>query len=276
MRILLVEDNAAEALLIREQVAEADAATYGLERIDFVEARTLTAALALLRGAELDMIVSDLTLPDSVGMATVAALLEAAPTLPLIVLTGNEDRRLGQEAVQRGAQDFLTKRLFTADVFLRAVVYAFERQQLREKIARLAVIDELTGVANRRYCFQELRRLATMAQRYGSPLSLFISDIDHFKRVNDTHGHLVGDDVLRGVADTMRSTLRAVDVFCRYGGEEFVALLPEIGSAGALQTAERMRQAVATKPCVSGDLTIPVTVSIGVATLRDSDSADTL
>lgn len=276
MRILLVEDNPEEALMVREQATGVDAAAYGLEQLEFVVAGDLAAALARIRENDIELIVSDLNLPDSEGVATVAALLAAAPSLPLIVLTVIDDRRVGREAVHRGAQDYLSKRLFTGELFVRAVFYAIERQQLHARIARQAVIDELTGLYNRRYCWQELRRLSTMARRYHSPLAIFIADLDYFKDVNDTHGHQAGDAVLRMVTAKMRGALRTVDVFCRYGGDEFVALLPEIGEAGALHTAERVRQVVAAQPCRIGGLTCAITLSIGVAAMRTDDTADTL
>lgn len=278
MHILLIEDNRAEAELLREQVAEeGDPGAYGIDGpVRFTEARTLDAGLDCLARGSFDLVLSDLTLPDSTGLDTVAALLDAAPALPLVVLTGNEARGLGREAVQRGAEDFLIKRQVTADLLLRAAVYARERHDLREKIRRMAVIDELTGISNRRYCFSELQRLVEMTRRHDTPLSLLMIDLDHFKQVNDTHGHQAGDAVLRHAAATMRATLRATDTLCRYGGEEFVALLPEIGQAAALQTAERLRAALTAAPCPTAAAAIPVTVSVGVATWRAGDTDDTL
>ncbi len=278
MHILLIEDNRAEAELLREQVAaEGDPGAYGIAgAVRFTEARTLAAGLDCLAQGDFDLILSDLTLPDSTGLDTVAALLDAAPALPLVVLTGNELRGLGREAVQRGAEDFLIKRHVNADLLLRAASYARERHELREKIRRMAVIDELTGIYNRRYCFDELQRLVGLTQRHDSPLSLLMIDLYHFKKVNDTHGHQAGDEVLRHAAATMRTTLRGTDTLCRYGGEEFVALLPEIGQAAALQTAERLRATLAAAPCTTETAVITVTVSVGVATWRAGDTDETL
>ncbi|RMD78410.1 MAG: sensor domain-containing diguanylate cyclase, partial [Gammaproteobacteria bacterium] len=136
-----------------------------------------------------------------------------------------------------------------------------------ERLQRLGLTDTLTGVSNRRYFEQRLREELERAGRSGEPLSCLLVDVDHFKRVNDTHGHLTGDAVLREVAALLRGQLRGSDVLARYGGEEFAALLPRSGPRQAREVAERMRRAVAagryTAP--SGE-PFPVTVSIGAAT----------
>jgi len=136
-----------------------------------------------------------------------------------------------------------------------------------ERLQRLGLTDTLTGVSNRRYFDQRLGEELQRAARSGEPLSCLLVDVDHFKRVNDTHGHLTGDAVLRQVAALIRGQLRASDVLARYGGEEFAALLPRSGPRQAREVAERVRQAVAGSrfPAPEGGH-FPVTVSIGAAT----------
>ena len=128
-----------------------------------------------------------------------------------------------------------------------------------------AAHDALTGLVNRRSLIMALERDVARAVRLREPYAVMLVDIDHFKFVNDSHGHLAGDSVLRHVADLLRTRLRAQDPVGRYGGEEFMVLLPHTPLGGALELAETLRRAVERLPCVGGGKEIPVTVSIGVA-----------
>jgi diguanylate cyclase (GGDEF)-like protein len=133
--------------------------------------------------------------------------------------------------------------------------------------------DSLTGVYNRRKLAEVLEVEIKRARRYDQPLSAMILDIDHFKRVNDTYGHLIGDEVIRYVAETSVRTLRNTDFVARYGGEEFVALLPGEGFPGATIAAERLREAAARPFVASNGTTLAITISAGVTCLRP-DTAD--
>jgi len=146
---------------------------------------------------------------------------------------------------------------------------ALRNADLKAEIARLAASDPLTGLANRRALTTALTREVARSVRTKEPLSLAIMDIDFFKKINDTYGHVAGDDVLRAVADAMAATVRDVDVVARYGGEEFAIVLPNCPSEGAPIVVERVRAAVA-----SLDTVAKVTVSAGVATATGADGAD--
>jgi diguanylate cyclase (GGDEF)-like protein len=136
------------------------------------------------------------------------------------------------------------------------------------RLARLSRVDPLTGVLN--------RRALDVDGAAAAPRAVAMVDIDHFKRVNDAHGHAAGDVVLRHVADLIASSMRAGDEVIRYGGEEFLLVLPDIDRATAARVAERARSAVASTPSVIGDLVIGVTLSVGVAERRDGESRDSL
>jgi diguanylate cyclase (GGDEF)-like protein len=138
-----------------------------------------------------------------------------------------------------------------------------------EEVERLAITDSLTGLYNHRHLFELSGREFQRAHRYQLPLSVMMVDIDEFKRVNDTHGHAIGDQVLQGVAECCRKELREVDVIGRYGGDEFVALLPETGLSAACQVAERLRKSIAEKVLDTKAGQITVTVSLGIAVLDD-------
>ncbi|MFN0064503.1 MAG: diguanylate cyclase [Myxococcaceae bacterium] len=141
-----------------------------------------------------------------------------------------------------------------------------------EEVYRLTTVDGLTQVANRRFFEEALEREVSRSRRYGRDVSLIMLDIDRFKDVNDRFGHLAGDQVLRSIAQLMRTSVRREDTLARYGGEEFALLLPEVGMAAALQVAEKLRQRVVAQTFVFGRRKLNVTVSLGVAALGQSTS----
>ncbi len=170
---------------------------------------------------------------------------------------------IGVIALDGLPRDDRERHLLLALANLAAV--AIEKVQLLEQVQRLAITDELTGLHNRRHFFELAEREFERASRYGRPLSAVMLDIDHFKRVNDTHGHAVGDQVLQALAARFRANVRDIDLLGRYGGEEFIALLPEVGLESARVAAERLRQSVAETPIGTAAGPLSVTVSLGVA-----------
>ncbi|MBJ7312525.1 diguanylate cyclase [Rugamonas sp. CCM 8940] len=157
------------------------------------------------------------------------------------------------------------------------VALALSNVQLRLKLRQQSVIDPLTELYNRRYMDEVLKREQLRANRRQSPLSVILLDLDHFKRVNDTYGHDTGDLLLRKVGEVLRNSIRAVDVACRFGGEELVVILPDCDLAAAVQRAEAIRAAVAGIDIRAKGQLVTVTASIGVATSSgQSDEADAL
>ena len=138
-----------------------------------------------------------------------------------------------------------------------------------DEIYQLTTTDGLTGAYNKRYFIKEMEREMSRSIRYGRDLSLVMCDIDHFKETNDTYGHLAGDYVLKQVARLIRSHIRRDDIFARYGGEEFMLLLPEVPKESAYQLAEKLRQLVESEHFVFDEVSIPVTISLGVAGLSE-------
>jgi diguanylate cyclase (GGDEF)-like protein len=137
-------------------------------------------------------------------------------------------------------------------------------RQYHETIYTMMVQDGLTGISNKRYFQEALRRELTRSQRHSRPLSLAMFDIDHFKKINDTYGHLAGDAVLRELAARIKGTIRGDEVFARYGGEEFALLMPESSVDQAVKFAERVRALVAATTFETEGRRIPVTISVGV------------
>ncbi len=167
---------------------------------------------------------------------------------------------------------------FERDQALAETRASHQREQaLSRQLADQARRDALTGVFNRRYLLEQLDYQASACQRNGQPFSIVLVDIDHFKRVNDTHGHNAGDLVLKGVTQVMSKALREIDVFGRWGGEEFLCILPQADGADAMACAERLRQALHATRFGEPVADLPVTASFGVASHGQGDvAADTV
>lgn len=152
-----------------------------------------------------------------------------------------------------------------------------EVQALQEMLREQSTHDALTGLYNRRYLDETLGRELVSAERHGYPVSVIMGDLDHFKAVNDRYGHLAGDEVLRVFGDLMRQHARGSDIYCRYGGEEFLLVLPQMAEDSAVERAEQLRLAMAASPVPYGESPIAVTASFGVAAFpRDGRTGDEL
>jgi len=160
---------------------------------------------------------------------------------------------------------------------LTAVMSAcIENARLQENIKQLGLLDPLTAINNRRFFDQRVAEEVNLAQRNNTPLSCLFIDLDHFKNINDTHGHQAGDEILKRVAHIFNETMRTSDVLARYGGEEFVILLADTNSQDAYDIAERLRNIVAeTSFTISSEISLNVTLSIGLSTLDDNDHITT-
>jgi diguanylate cyclase (GGDEF)-like protein len=143
-----------------------------------------------------------------------------------------------------------------------------------EAIHNMAIQDGMTGIHNKRFFMEFLEREIAVASRHGHPLTLVMFDVDHFKKVNDTHGHLAGDAVLKDLAGRIRPRIRREDLFARYGGEEFVCVLPSTQLAGGVVFADHLRQLIEERPCVFEAASIPFTISLGVTTMHRENDVD--
>ncbi|MDD2542442.1 MAG: diguanylate cyclase [Desulfuromonadaceae bacterium] len=270
--ILLIEDDPGDALLIKEMLE------YQECKAHLVTVERLSEGIKYLQQNVCDIVLLDMNLPDSSGLPTMTRLLDAAPSIPIIVLTGLSDESFGTEAVKSGAQDYLVKGDIDGRILKRAMFYAVERKKLeialkqtRDLFERQARIDYLTGIYNRLMFTELLEAELQRARRYGSDLSLIMFDLDHFKKVNDDYGHNMGDHVLKEVALLVSESIRAHDILTRWGGEEFMVLIPKCDHSNAVILAEKLRCLLEFHDFGSG---LQVTASFGVTQFRADDHAD--
>lgn len=195
IEILLVEDNPGDVRLIREMLAAA-----GQARIEVIQVARLSEAFKLLQEETVTAVLLDLNLPDSYGLETFRRVQEQAPQVPIVVLTGLADESLGMQAVQGGAQDYLVKGQVDGHLLARSLRYALERHRTREVLRSLALMDDLTGLYNRRGFMALAEQQLKLAGRGHREFLLISADLDGMKHINDTFGHQEGDLALRETA----------------------------------------------------------------------------
>ena len=195
-------------------------------------------ALAKLEQGDFPLMITDWEMPEMDGIALCRALRSKEQGYTYIILLTSRDAIEHLVAgLQSGADDYLIKPVIEPELIARLNtgrrIVTLERslRAANEENRRLSITDPLTGVYNRRYLMEQLPREIDRAARYGRQLSTIMCDVDHFKKINDTHGHLTGDEVLKWFATTLQSGVRTSDWIARYGGEEFVIVLPETNAS---------------------------------------------
>ena len=234
--------------------------------------------LAELLSGDYAVCLLDYRLGERDGLELIHEAIKNHCCVPIIFLTAETGSKVDIEAMNAGALDYLVKGEISPQMLERSMRYALKLGDTLEALRRLATRDQLTGLFNRRMFDEILQEETERSQRFDRPFSLILIDIDHFKRVNDTHGHLAGDEVLREVARRMEKKARSVDRVMRYGGEEFAILMLEGDSDVARRLAEVLREDIeADAVPVGGELVLPLTISAGVADFpRDASGADEL
>jgi two-component system cell cycle response regulator len=276
-RLLLVEDSETSAALIARHLRghfQVEHASNGEEA---------WGTLLLDRGIEL--VVTDIQMPRMSGQQLLSKIrssdIPEVCALPVIVMTTADDSRERNLAFEHGANDFVTKPVDPIELQARVSVHQKLARTIRELEAsrkllhEQATTDPLTGIKNRRAFFEIGVGLFSLARRHANELSLIVLDIDHFKHINDTYGHLVGDEALIGVTKTLATLMRTEDLLARIGGEEFAILLPDTSRLGAAVLAERIRQAVEKTRIEVNGHGIALTVSLGIAS-HGVDGRDSL
>jgi two-component system cell cycle response regulator len=273
-RILVIEDRAesvawfTSALSPNHQVASVD---------------TFEETLVRVKGGDFDLIVVSLGMRGFDGLRLCSQLrsLPEGRHVPILVVVSDGDRRKLTQALEMGVNDYLTRPVDKNELVARV------RTQLRKKryadrlrhnvqlSLEMAITDQLTGLHNRRYMSRHLDTLVSSARKNGRPLAFVIMDIDYFKQVNDTHGHDIGDEVLKEFANRINANVRGLDLACRYGGEEFVVVMPDTDMSFAYSISERLRQSIETTPVKISRAphALNITISIGIASLENGDAS---
>ncbi|MBB3263904.1 two-component system cell cycle response regulator [Azospirillum sp. OGB3] len=266
-RILVLEDS----LLDLAKIAETLQRDHG----HVMSAGTCATALERALGDDLDLVVISLTLMNEDGLRLCSQLRshERTRQVPILLMVDEGDLNRVAKGLELGANDYVVKPIDRNELLARARTQ-IRRKRYQERLRAnyeqslsMALTDSLTGVFNRRYINAHLPRLLERAIDNHKPVAILLFDIDHFKVVNDSYGHTVGDEVLKEVSSRASRNLRTFDLVARLGGEEFVVILPDTDAEAALTVAERLRTRIAdTLFKVTADVgEIPVTVSIGVA-----------
>jgi diguanylate cyclase (GGDEF)-like protein len=260
VRVLLVEDNRGDARLAQIALGE-------MARIETdVESVTcLGDAITALNASPHDIVLLDLSLPDSFGIDTLVRLRAETPDVPVIVLTGQDDDDVSLGAMEAGAQDYIEKSRLDTGTLTRAIRYARERHRLLTELRQLVIVDELTGVYNRRGFVSLADHHFALTSRTGGTLSLLYIDLDDMKGINDTHGHHEGDHALRTTAEILMRTFRFTDVIGRLGGDEFCVLLTPSGGETDAEIAMGRLDAHVDEVNDSGALVFELSLSVGVA-----------
>ncbi|OGX15511.1 MAG: hypothetical protein A2166_05120 [Omnitrophica WOR_2 bacterium RBG_13_41_10] len=267
INVLVIDRDKVVRDLLKEELEGANYKVWAVS--DFEQ------ALALAGETNFSIIMADLKLPGIEGTEIVRKFKELHSDTSLIAIVPYHSLRLAVDAMSKGdILDYVTKPFNIEEVKL-VIRRVADRQYLvhqagqKEFYQEMSVIDSLTGIYNRRHLDEILHREVERAKRYNQTISILMIDIDDFKKYNDTYGHLAGDEILKKIGDFLVHSLRSVDLVFRYGGEEFVVMLPQTFKQGGVEVAKRLLNL--------GRQNIPITISIGVAAFpEDAQEKDDL
>ncbi|WP_084489855.1 response regulator [Desulfotignum balticum] len=284
MTALVVEDNVVARQIVADILIQ--------EGLQVIEAKDGQEGYALFssHADDINVVITDLFMPNMNGDALSKKIRKELnrSDLPIICLTATPDQSELLNVFNAGVSDYLVKPFAKEELLARITVH-LERYRLsrqlkekindlkisNEKIRKLSITDPLTGCYNRNYLSRQLAKEITRTQRYQTPISLVLTDIDFFKKVNDTFGHSAGDTVLVEFVNTIHRVIRKdLDWVTRYGGEEFVIVLPETAYDQACQCTERLRKKIADTPVTHDEVPISITASFGVTCLDPAQITD--
>ncbi len=269
-RVLLVEDNPGDIELMRVLLNKGAPGAFELSF-----ATTLEAAVEMLRKGTSQVVLLDLALPDSGRIETLQKILEMAPELPVVVLTGFDDGQLAALAVREGAQEYLLKGRIDARQLVVTLRSAILRKQTELRLARRAFYDDLTDLPTRALLQDRWERARNRQRRTGHWMAILMLDLDQLKAINDTYGHLVGDEVIVALTRRVEDRLRRGDTMARIGGDEFVILLEDVhGMEDTERMIAKIDEAMAPS-IVLGDAAIRASASVGAA-ICHPDKPDSL
>jgi diguanylate cyclase (GGDEF)-like protein len=267
-KILLVEDNPADARFLREAIAEITESQFELTLCE-----TLALAIESILCDKTDVVLTNLMLPDAQGSETVRRLHRAAPEVPIVVLTAVENETLAIQSLQEGAQDYLAKGQIDGGSLWRALRYAMERQRVQLELLNLSLIDDLTGLNNRRGFLRLGEHHAKLAYRTGKPFLVAFIDLDGMKQINDTFGHQEGNHALVDASNILKDSFRQSDILARIGGDEFAALVVEASDESVETIIHRIQHKLDSLNADPGRR-YDLSLSIGIAAADLTEHAD--
>ncbi|TET39948.1 MAG: diguanylate cyclase [Dehalococcoidia bacterium] len=278
LKILVCDDDPADRKLVRTYLRQMTD-----REIVLLEAGQIAEIQNALDKGRVDLVLMDIQMPEKSGMEWLAEIVEKE-TAPVIMMTGSGSEEIAVRSLQEGAVGYLPKSSLSRENLMKTIDAALEKWRRmqqgkadQEKLERLANFDLLTGLENRRAILRRLEEQIKHANRYKEELSLIMLDLDHFKEVNDHYGHLTGDDVLESVATLVRQSIRDTDTAGRYGGEEFIIVLPKTDLPTALYVAERIREAIAAAEMRDSEGNVfSITVSQGLSSYEPGEDEHSL
>jgi two-component system cell cycle response regulator len=275
-RIFIIDDNEEQVERLQKSLDDSYHVAHELDP---------EIALSRARSGDFDLIVVNMSLEamDPLRLCSSIRSFEETRLTPLLAVVRQGDTRKLVRALDIGVNDYLTRPVDKNELAARVTTQLRRKHyvdQLRSSFQaslEMAVTDQLTGLYNRRYLASHLTAMFDRAYWTGRPLAVMILDIDHFKRINDSHGHDVGDKVIQEFAERMSRSVRGIDLACRYGGEEFLIAMPDTDASFAAVVAERLRHEIASaKFVVNGARDeLDVTTSIGIASTENGPEDDT-
>lgn len=266
IQILLIDDNRVEARLMQSVLAKVEQSS--TQRFQIHWAETLTDGLTRLNAGGIDLVLLDLTLPDADRSETLARVFGKELDTPVVVLTGIDDELLADEALKRGAQDYLVKGQISSQLLVRAIRYAIERHRL---LRSLSLFDDLTGLYNRRG-FQILAdQQLKLARRKERDFIIIYADMDGLKQINDQYGHQEGSLAIIKCAELLRQSFRNSDIIARIGGDEFAIMAIDASESDASQLIVRLQETIRRYNAESNK---PYLLSLSTGVSRSTISGD--
>ena len=270
IRLLVIDDDEEDYMIVRAVLDEIESVQF-----DPAWAATMNEAISLLIDEPFDLCLLDYSLGNTTGIDVLRRMRSEGIATPTIFLTGHDDPAIDHQAMEEGAADFLSKADINARILERKIRYARVNAERMRDLEILVSRDPLTGLANRREFEARIDQEIERHSRSGAPLSLALLDIDFFKRINDSHGHDMGDSALKTIAKKVRKCVRGADLVARYGGEEFAVLMPDTKPEMAFRVAERIRKAIGREATLlraseRQDVEQQITLSVGIAAFPDT------
>ena len=273
LKILIVDDGAEDRVAHLRYLKE----TFN-SKCSFLECETGEEGIQATKNEKPDCILLDYLLPDMDGLDFLSLVSNSGYAGAVIMLTGQGNESVAVKAMKGGASDYLVKSNFSPEVLHNSIMSAVSSVKFDEtkKWKTQALVDPLTNTLNRNAYNLAMEQVIRDFKRYKDPTVLIVADIDNFKKINDQHGHLAGDKVIRSIAASINNTLRASDLVFRYGGEEFVLLLKKISLDQARIVAEKIRQQVESHYCIDNEKKLLATISMGVTELKETDTEESI